>query len=423
MSLKHRPQHGLYTNGGDWSDPSTWYDTQTNQPANRVPTSNDDVFVLGDVTGSGTAGSVVVGGGPGTILVEKNGALTEENCTICCCCQKCESDEDCGTCPNGQPAQCRQPTGQTGCRNCCYCVDAPNGCCCLKGALRTSVTINDETIGLHELNCEYFGGTWVSDYELCQSADPSYWTGFCPACCCTGNGESGNDNIMTKPECENLLCPGVWIRQDCYSPPCREQGLTPRGTCCVGGDIDPSLKCQQACNAAGGTWWPNTTGQPAVIPGGGSSDVVCGPASCCWYEPVCRALCEYCNNRQTDEYTLVGGDPALCPQNPNGYNPGGNMRFQLVGLNTWCQGNNPTCEDADGIYAGFTYGLYELGVQPYCETGEPGDIGHWQNCNQRNEWSLRGDEQYRNVSYIHNRGCPEGGGCPPMEMTEFNPLP
>lgn len=58
---KKRPI-GLYTPGGAWDDPAIWYlDADCTKPAGRVPTSSDNVYVLGSVSGTGEANNIVVG--------------------------------------------------------------------------------------------------------------------------------------------------------------------------------------------------------------------------------------------------------------------------------------------------------------------------------------------------------------------------
>lgn len=50
----------MYTYGGDWNDPAIWVD-HNDEPLNRVPTADDDVFILGSVTGFGVARNVTAG--------------------------------------------------------------------------------------------------------------------------------------------------------------------------------------------------------------------------------------------------------------------------------------------------------------------------------------------------------------------------
>lgn len=52
------PYHG---SGGDWDDPSSWsWDSGGSMPANQVPDANSTVYVSGNMTGTGTAGTVYV---------------------------------------------------------------------------------------------------------------------------------------------------------------------------------------------------------------------------------------------------------------------------------------------------------------------------------------------------------------------------
>lgn len=68
MPLYTKKKPGLYTTGGDWSDPSIWTD-ETGAAANRVPTSSDDVYIMGSVTGSGEAANIIVSENPPGILI------------------------------------------------------------------------------------------------------------------------------------------------------------------------------------------------------------------------------------------------------------------------------------------------------------------------------------------------------------------
>lgn len=84
-SLYFKKPPGLYISSGDWNDPANWFDEKGN-PVDRVPTSSDAVYVTGDVSGSGVAGSVTVGniseiGGP---IVSRCNALGTD--IKCCCC-------------------------------------------------------------------------------------------------------------------------------------------------------------------------------------------------------------------------------------------------------------------------------------------------------------------------------------------------
>lgn len=301
-----------------------------------------------------------------------------------------------------------------------FSLNKQNGaaCCCLNGGLKENIVVNagkpnQSTVFLNSRGtCEEYGGVWIEGNSgiLDQDGDPiplcqtvQNWNAICPACCCSNNGKV---DAITKPECEALPCPGTWFNMPCDSVECP---TVETGACCVHGEPDPAIECRQACDAAGGTWFAGKESTPQTIPGGSASNVICGPASCCWEEPQCVAVCLYCNNRTTGEYTLVGGDPE-CPATPG--DPGGTRRMQLIGPTTWCQGQNPICEDENGQYFGVAYGIYDLARGPnYCLTGDPGDQAHWANCTDLYEQMLRGVEQYQNVSYKHNRGCTPENRC------------
>lgn len=84
-TLYFKKPPGLYISSGDWNDPANWFD-ELGVPVDRVPTSSDNVYVIGDVSGTGVAGSVTVGelsAIGGELLSRCDSLSTNEKC--CCC--------------------------------------------------------------------------------------------------------------------------------------------------------------------------------------------------------------------------------------------------------------------------------------------------------------------------------------------------
>lgn len=234
---------------------------------------------------------------------KRGGKLVQQQECCCNCPFPCDSTEDC---PN--------PFDRVtvACKNHC-CTEAAT-CCCLKGEIRGSVTINGEEIQLSsKATCEFYGGVWIDSFvwvdgeylSMCETVQN--WSAVCPACCCS-EGEAQPD-IVTKPECEALNCGGTWWSQynpdpwlgtgiidGCESASCETNSPAfEPGACCVDGVPDPSAKCEAQCNVLGGTWFPNKLPQhPTLADAPPTNKVICGPASCCWAQAECYRVCHYC---------------------------------------------------------------------------------------------------------------------------------
>lgn len=84
MSLRRIKPTGLYADSGSATDKTTW-SYETGDPANKTPTSADDVYLTGDVSGPITAATVVVGSeddiGYGLVRTAGKLAISDK----CCC--------------------------------------------------------------------------------------------------------------------------------------------------------------------------------------------------------------------------------------------------------------------------------------------------------------------------------------------------
>lgn len=87
MPLYVEKPKGFYASGGNWSDPSIWTDEKGNA-TNAVPTSSDNVYITGSISGSGSANNVTFGS-----LAEIGGNIVRRGTDLgvaqACCCSTC----------------------------------------------------------------------------------------------------------------------------------------------------------------------------------------------------------------------------------------------------------------------------------------------------------------------------------------------